>query len=657
MMFASLILERDPLSLAEVPMALLGWVQVVGLIAAVGLLVHGLVRIFLQSPGYRILEKRSPLYFFTWLFFVYFVLMAVGGVMTLLGVTFLERVLPSGNPRPQRLGDYLGVVVGGIALAIVLWPFLVGLTKLRAGRIMALARVSLKEAMRRRILFLISGILGFLLLFANWFLPYKPEAQISNYVSFLYLVLALLFGLVVTLLGAFGIPTDVKNQSIHTIVTKPVEKFEIVLGRFLGCAILVTAGLGVWTALGLVFMLRGVNPEAAQESMHARVPVLGELSFIGIEQAGKESAKGLNAGRTWDYRSYISGPNPTTPRPRQYAVWSFNGLPEDLATRETAVPFEFTFDVFRMFKGEQNKGIFCTLVFADGRLTLADLDKSLDLARKETETLRTQALALGLSQVEFNARVESIKSQVAAKHGFHEAPSTEVTDYHTQSLEVPAGLFKYLAQGDHPAAKAGQPPPPQLKVFVSVDRTSPSQLLGVARRDLYFLAADNSFWINFIKGVLGIWLLVLMLLAIAIALSTYLSGVISWLTVMILALLGGNSDFITKLGAGAIQGGGPAEAFYRMTTGRVPAATIDDSTTGTLLRGTDEIYRWLLRLVVNLLPDVSRFDLQNYVANGFNIPWGQVLILDCLLPMVGYLLPWAVLAFYLIRFREIANPT
>ena len=36
------------------------------------------------------------------------------------------------------------------------------------------------------------------------------------------------------LLAAFSIPNDIKNQNIYTIVTKPVERFEIVLGRFLG---------------------------------------------------------------------------------------------------------------------------------------------------------------------------------------------------------------------------------------------------------------------------------------------------------------------------------------------------------------------------------------------------------------------------------------
>ena len=53
---------------------------------------------------------------------------------------------------------------------------------------------------------------------------------------------------------------EVRNQSIHTIVTKPVERFEIVLGRFLGYGILLTCGLALLTALSLVYVERGVRP-------------------------------------------------------------------------------------------------------------------------------------------------------------------------------------------------------------------------------------------------------------------------------------------------------------------------------------------------------------------------------------------------------------
>jgi hypothetical protein len=44
-----------------------------------------------------------------------------------------------------------------------------------------------------------------------------------------------------------------------------------------------------------------------------------------------------------------------------------------------------------------------------------------------------------------------------------------------------------------------------------------------------------------------------------------------------------------------------------------------------------------------------------YVANGFDIPL-YVLLVDNGLVLLGYLAPWAVLAYYLMKYREIANP-
>ena len=45
-----------------------------------------------------------------------------------------------------------------------------------------------------------------------------------------------------------------------------------------------------------------------------------------------------------------------------------------------------------------------------------------------------------------------------------------------------------------------------------------------------------------------------------------------------------------------------------------------------------------------LLPDVERYDLHNYVANGFDISWTQVILADNFLPLIAYLVPWALLA-------------
>ena len=61
--------------------------------------------------------------------------------------------------------------------------------------------------------------------------------------------------------------------------------------------------------------------------------------------------------------------------------------------------------------------------------------------------------------------------------------------------------------------------------------------------------------------------------------------------------------------------------------------------------------------ILNLVPDVGRHDLHQYVANGFDIGLLDVLLVDNLLPLLGYLAPWAILAYYLMKYREIANPS
>ena len=152
-------------------------------------------------------------------------------------------------------------------------PFLGHMSRLRWRRVWAIAQVTFKEAVRRRILWLFAFMLIFFL-FASWFLDSKPENQVRDYVGAIALAMAILLLIPAALLGAFGIPTDLNNQTIHTIVTKPVERFEIYLGRFLGIMQLMTLILLVMTAVSLLYLVRGVSPEAERESLRARVPLL-----------------------------------------------------------------------------------------------------------------------------------------------------------------------------------------------------------------------------------------------------------------------------------------------------------------------------------------------------------------------------------------------
>ena len=60
----------------------------------------------------------------------------------------------------------------------------------------------------------------------------------------------------------------------------------------------------------------------------------------------------------------------------------------------------------------------------------------------------------------------------------------------------------------------------------------------------------------------------------------------------------------------------------------------------------------MIRRVLNVIPDVERYGLTDYVAQGFNIA-PDFLLLNFLM-MMGYVLPWMVAAYYLMKAREIA---
>jgi len=710
-MFALLVIEREPLRWAELPAAIASWFQDAGGMAEFAILIGVLVIISQLTAGQGLtrikwtlgLKLLATAALVAQVFYVLLVLLwLVQGPDLAASSRLQERGLP---PQPGKIaqaqnefGNAAGVTLdsfslqdwaftlgGACALLAFVLPILAKLPRMRWRRIVALGLLSFKEAMHRRVVWVFC-LIGIVFLFAGWFIPYKAEDQLRNYVLVVYFVMAVLLWLTASLLGAFSIPTDVRNQTIHTIVTKPVERYEIVLGRFLGYGGLLTIVLTGLTGLSLIYLVRGITEEAKKESYKARVPLFGEeLSFYGTKDN-----KGESVGREWEYRKYLPGPNPSAPSQlRPYAYWSFHSLPQDLANREGSVPVEFTFDIFRLTKGDLNRGVFCTLTFASGHLSVPEIERQIAKMREE-RTQRAKQVGRNASDPK---QAEHLEDELIAKYGVYENRSVEAVDYHTQSEQVPASLFKKVieegnrqqeleqrlraneaeelaqarrtlppadykrqarARAEEQAQRAASKP--YLKVLVTINLTSHNQLLGVARRDLYVLDAELPFWQNFIKGAIGMWFSMMLLLGLAVACSTYLSGIISWFVAVVLFVAGFFLDYIRGVSAGHNFGGGPMESIFRLANRMNPNAPLDESPTVNVARGGDEVYRWWMRLFLKIIPDVNRFDLTTYVGNGFDIPWGGVLVLDNLLPLLAYLLPWAVLAYYLMEQREVANP-
>ncbi len=657
MIFATLILGRDPLQWADVPQSIVYWLQSAGALAALGLFLvfaarasFSFERLFAPWGGRSSAGLVRLAAICTIASWSGFGLLGMMFAAALLGVRRAQVQLPGMIPGGFTFGDLLFAAAGGLALAIVLFPVLRAIfVDMRIGRIWAVARLCIKKTMRDGTI-AVFGVIAIIFLFAPWFIPYKAEDQVRNYVWVLYWSMTVLFVLAAAILGSFSLPTDIKNQTIHTVVTKPITKFEIVLGQFLGYGLLLTVSLFLMGTLSLGYIYRGVTDEAKRESFLARVPVFGGLGFI--------NTKGESVGREWGYRSYISGSN-TAPGKRQYAVWLFPDLSEIQPRAGGMVRIEFGFDIFRLTKGQENRGINCTFKFSDGKSSAEVIERLIDERRREFDKRKNEAMKKAGGAVDLIELNPIIEADLIKEFPVYERPGEEVTDYHTQAIDVPYALIERLREIDKenlPDAEGRKPAAMQVLVSIDNDRASAAQMLGVATRDLYILAAERDFYVNFLKGLVGLWFGTLMVLGIAVCCSTYLSGVISLLCTMFLLVAGFFTPSIEQMANNQSIGGGPAEAFSRIVGKNNMVAPLDETPTTAVIRGVDEIFRWMLRRVLTLIPDASRYDLHPYVANGFDISPTKILFADNFLPLVGYLIPWFILAFYLINYREIANP-
>ena len=215
-----------------------------------------------------------------------------------------------------------------------------------------------------------------------------------------------------------SLPADLKNRTLHTIVTKPVRPSEIVLGRIFGFTMVGTVLLALMGALSYGFVVRGLSHthrltaadlqpaaggkllkgftsqnlrhqhaatidvasgrgwvESAQGHTHQltvegsgktavytlgppRDMLLARVPKYGKlrfkDRGGKDMEKGVNVGDEWTYRSFIEGGSNAA------AVWTFEGLREaDFpdALFPKGLPLELTIEVFRTYKGDLTRGI------------------------------------------------------------------------------------------------------------------------------------------------------------------------------------------------------------------------------------------------------------------------------------------------------------
>jgi len=415
---------------------------------------------------------------------------------------------------------------GTCALLGIGQPFAASLFRLRFRRLGALTRLAFKESIRNK---LVWAFLVFLIPFLfpiTWFIPTKPENELRLTVVWTSAVSQFLLLFVSALIGSFAIPNDVKNQNIYTIVTKPVERFEIILGRFLGYLGLMTLALLSMTVLSWVFIATTkIDPKAQEETYRARVPVRGKLAFASRKGMDIE---GVNVGREFDYRKYIAG----DPASSQRAIWGFNSVPSGLTRGRDHVPCEFTFDIFRLTKGEENRGVDvtvrvvswqcrqkpptdprdCTWRWADPKQEEAYKDDArkwvAELPGVSPQTAQNPEAVL--AQAKPGTPAWEVINRLADKYGYYEIAGREIFDYHPETIAIPVGVFQNAVK-ESPKPEKDQPAPPLVQVYVKCQ--SAGQMLGMAEGDLYFLEGERPFAVNYFKSAFGLWCRVALVLA------------------------------------------------------------------------------------------------------------------------------------------------
>ncbi len=572
-----------------------------------------------------------------------------------------------------------GLVEGFYVTAGVIADSVTDVARTSPARMLTIARLTIKESFRRRVLVTFI-VFAACMLFAGWFLDVKSEHPARLYLSFVliattYSVLAL-----AVLLSTASLPNDIKSRVMYTIVTKPVRSTEIVAGRVLGFTAVGTMLLVGMCVASYVFVVTGVHhthqidaettaylnklkqPSSQQErkllidanvpdeelprtstnsfhahrirvdddgnvyldsaldhthrveekgegddrtyrigrptgSLQARLPHYGKLSFL--DRAGRPTNKGINVGNEWTYRTYLEGGSLAG------AVWSFDGVTE--SKYPDGLPLELTLSVFRTYKGDIEKGVLGTIV-----------------VRNPNPDKAAQSAPIPFAAQEFTVQKLLVQRRL------------QVTGRDGRLEDV--DLFEKLVDDG--------------RVEVIIQCADRNQYFGMAQADVYLSTGSGSFTWNFVKGYIGIWLQMFMVMCFGVVVSTFLSHGVALLANFLILVIGFLRTFIVDMALGMIQGGGFVESGIRLFTQQRAGVEFEKNVASNVIYGFDWVVANALYVVSWLLPDFTAFDNSAYVASGYNI--SPHLLAAQSTVAVGFFLVLAVAGYFLLKTREIA---
>jgi hypothetical protein len=519
-------------------------------------------------------------------------------------VAFVLSFAMAGAAGPAKLAR---AIPSGIADLVMMSPRRVG----------AIASLTAKESIRRQDI-LVGVVFVLLFMFAGWFLSStNVDTPAKPYISFVLTAIRWLIIPVALLLSCWGLPADIKVRSLHTVVTKPVRRSEVVLGRMLGYGAVLTLGVVIMGVVGYIWVLRSVPESARQTQLVSRVPVYGELSFVN--RTGEETNEGINVGDLWTYRSFVEGN--TIAR----AVYEFQNVGR--LANDDGLTLEYRFEVFRSHKGDIERMVL-------GQFELVNPAKD---------------LVIPYPPVPFEVRefadIQTRSAEEGGRNPLVQIPRTLTYTPVGQSESMTVDLFEDVVADDG-------------SLIVKMRCADQGQYLGAARTDLFIRTPDRNFATGYFKAILGTWLMAMLVIILGTTASTFVKGPVATLLTFTLILTGLTMrpfmdelvmDYVSK---GQVMGGGMLESAYRMVTQMNVQSALPDNVGTDIIKFIDRRIFDTLVVLRNVIPDFTYFDMTPYVANGFDVPWDASL-LPSILTTIGFLIPCIIIGYFSLQVREL----
>jgi len=183
--------------------------------------------------------------------------------------------------------DETGLAASRSAFDLIGFVLLLALTWLTTPVTGVIATTTFQEAIRRRWM---SALLAFALVmlalstFFTWMQPGEEEKFLRDFGMGFIIIITLLMAI---FLGVALVPPEIERRTIFTILSKPVDRLEFLLGKFLGLALTLFINL---LFLSLMFMLsyalfslrqNGWNFSAALASSNGNPGLLFDLANLG----------------------------------------------------------------------------------------------------------------------------------------------------------------------------------------------------------------------------------------------------------------------------------------------------------------------------------------------------------------------------------------